>query len=221
MGIKDKSRDFKFIVGTQDALHSHVWGIKLRGSEIYAMIGKGKEHKISFHKSGQNHSAITQEKREQFGLTFEERRAVNWETSLGKGESKVVYNIIFPNSELWDTPFDNTDDKILQIPLPLNENATVVMFVKTRTSDKQCVLTFVSPVELHLLYSTRLNSDYLFTVVYYYTNRFYELIENARSKFYQELTSLPTMPKAQKLRSGFVTISDSNGYFYRIDFKIT
>ena len=214
MGKKDK--DFKFIVGKQGERSSKVWSVKVRKSDVYIMNAQGKQHKISLHKSGVCHSAVTKESCEHFGMTPEQRTSVRWKLSLEDYESAVAFSLIFHYDQLQSC--ENSQGVIQEIPMPPINAAAVVQFVKTKANNKDVAYELADG--LHLLRSIKLDADYVLTVIYYYTNQFNSLVKSCEEKIHKTLESrMP--PKPLIPNGGFVTVFDKKGQAYYVEISLT
>lgn len=166
MGKRDK--DFKFMVGKPDSLCSRIWSVKIRKNDVYIMNEMGKEHKISLHKSGICHSAVTKESAEKFGMTSEQRRAVEWK--LKDDKSNIAFAILFPNSQLRNRNKKNSKtDNILYIPIPPICSSVVLYVVKINYAGDLQNLVFDLDKGLHHLHSVQLASGDIITLLYFYT----------------------------------------------------
>ena len=227
-----KSRDFKFIVGSPSTLHSTIWSVKFRKSDVYIMTPHGKWHKISIHASGQVHSALTTEKCELFGMTQKQRVSVKFDKSLKMNEIGIMCNILFPYSQLYDTPLLSPPEKLLQIPIFESKMTVVVSFMKIRIKYKQAeqaFLNMLNPENIFCLNSVKIDDESTLIVCYFYTDMYDIVIEDAREKFNQYVIQPPpntyinktAIAKKDKLilTDGFMTLTHGNTPYY-IEFRI-
>lgn len=216
MGKRDK--DFKFMVGRPDSICSRTWSVKIRKNDVYIMNEMGKAHKISLHESGICHSAITKESAENFGMTPEQRRAVEW--ILKDDKINIAFAILFPHSQLRNRKNKNsTTNNILYIPIPPICSSVVLYVVKTHyTGNMQNVILDLDK-GLHHLHSVQLASGDIITLLYFYTERFNSLIKEAEKRIYA--FTAKNMPKPPlKVTSGFATVNDSDGIYYQVEVNL-
>ncbi len=216
-----KSNDFKFIVGEPDGLHSKVWSVKLRNGDIYIMTNRGNWHKISLHKSGMVHSAITKEKYDFFGMTQKQRLGAQWNKALNINECGNMFNIIFPHSELYCNALDSVPEKTMKVSISSENKSIVIAFLKLRTHEEQVTLELSHTEKIHILHTVKIDKDHYLITCYYYTNRFDTIIKNCRDKLKQHTENIPKPKEGIKLTSGFVTITDTTYQTpYYIEFNI-
>jgi hypothetical protein len=184
------------------------------------MTKSGSWHKVSLHSSGQVHSAVTKEKAKGFGMTPEQRLAVKWDKSLKMNDCGVMFNIIFPYSELYDTEEHPSFARTMHIPLPENKVATVVTFIKTKTNSEQFEVFAESSFEVIPVHTVRVDTENYLTVCYYYTDEYDDVIESAHDKFKEFIKETPPPKEPLKLASGFVTITGKSETPYYIGFRI-
>lgn len=216
MGKKDK--DFKFVVDGAFSKCSQVWSVKIRKSEVYIMDCRGKEHKISLHSSGICHSAVTREASARFSLSPKQRRNVEWKLSLNHGESAIAFSIIFPYDQITFSPDNlNIAADVFHISPPSIGEAVVVQFYKTKADGNNVQYTIADG--LHLLHSVVLESGDVLSVIYYYTNNFNDLINEAKKRLRNFAQKQPCPPNLV-LTSGFVTVFDQASIPYHIEINL-
>lgn len=192
----------------------------MRKSEVYIMTNAGKWHKISLHKSGEVHSAVTKEKYKLFGMTPEQRVAVRWAKALDINECGVMFNIAFPFSELYNGGISVLPENTMTVPLSKDRMTILITFLKVRATKKQVELQIGNVVETHILHTVRIDDENILVVCYYYTDEIDSAICSARNQFEQYLNKIPLPSEPMKLTSGFVTITDKNENPYHIEFQI-
>ena len=218
MGKKDK--DFKFIVGNPDSLCSKVWSVKIRKNDVYIMDAAGKDHKISLHESGICHSAVTRESASRFNLSPSQRRTVEWKL---KNQIDIAFAIVIHNSQLSMHNYKSIKkDNVYSIPIPAIESAVVIDFIKIPHSsalEQFNDFKLKTDKNIHYLHHVQLDCEDIFVVRYQYTLSFNKLVIDAQKKVKMYAKSTP-LPLGQNLSSGFVTVCDAHGYYYRIDINL-
>ena len=218
MGKKDK--DFKFIVGNPDSLCSKVWSVKIRKNDVYIMDAAGKDHKISLHESGICHSAVTRESASRFNLSPSQRRAVEWKLN---NQIDIAFAIIIHNSQLSKHNYKSIKkDNLYSIPILAIESAVVIDFIKIPHSsalERFNDFKLKSDKNIHYLHYVQLDCGDIIAVRYQYTSSFNKLVMEAQNKVKMYAKSTPHSP-SQTLSSGFATVCDAYGYYYRIEVNL-
>lgn len=217
-----KGKKFQFVVGNTDKWCSKPWRVKFNRDDVYIMCGDettaGKYHKISLHKSGTCHSAITWEKMSQFNLTPEQRTALQWQIKPKEGESFIAFTILIAFDQLDDrTSAAKEMSGFVRIPTPPIFSSAVILFIKTNSQGKPIHWDLAPGV--HLLYSEDLPSGNTVSIVYYYTNAFNHLIKQCTQLLHEKADENPP-PAPLRASSGFVTVTDSNGNYYHKEIKL-
>lgn len=216
--MSKRKNDFKFAVGSPDRLYSEIWSVKIRHSDVYICNRHGKDHKISLHESGICHSAVTREASGRFGLTAQQRRAVEWTVDTAHSGWADAFTLLLPYELLRPQPPDApVPPQLLCIPCPDTPLAVAVKFLKTRADVG--ALTFEAPYPIHLLRSVRLASGECLTAVYFYTAEFNSVIGSANNRL-RDLTRKLPLSEGAKLSGGFVSVSDAAGHYYHIGYRL-
>lgn len=216
--MSKRKNDFKFAVGGPERIYSEIWSVKIRHSDVYICSRHGKDHKISLHESGICHSAVTRETSGRFGLTAQQRRAVEWTVDTAHSGWADAFTLLIPYGQLRPQPPDaSVPPQLLCIPCPDAPLTVAVKFFKTRADvDK---LTFEAPCPIHPLRSVRLSSGECLTAVYFYTAEFNSVIESAGERLRELARKLP-VSEGVKLTDGFVSVSDAAGHYYHIGYRL-
>ena len=234
-----KSHDFKIMVGSFNTLHSTVWSIKLRKGDVYLMTDSGgNAHKVSLHKSGIVHSALTQEKYKDFEMEHNDRTRVRWSKALQLNQADIMYSIIFPHSELYEASLNTPLEGVLQVPLSEKHEATVVNFIKVRTDAGRISLCCSNSNKTQSLHSVKIDDEHFLNVSYYHTSLLNDEIRQARKQsqmlyramfdkesakpslnYYFDKTVRPSEKEKIIIPSCFVTI-DLHNVPHCIEFRI-
>lgn len=177
-----KKNDFRIVVGLDDCFSSAIWSVLIRGSDVIIMNQHGSEHKITLHKSGECHSAITSEHwdstREKFNLNPQSRCNNKWFIDVPSLGYADAFNLVFPFDEIKDRSGKSKQSlkELVRVPLllaPLSPyeqkaNSTIIKFIKAKPEIDENALSRL--LHVTIIKSINLNSEENLLVGYYYTN---------------------------------------------------
>lgn len=183
MSKNKKKNGFRIAVGLDDSFSSRVWTVVTSGEgDVFIMDRHGREHKITLHKSGECHSAVTSDSWDaisrKFRLSYKSRCNNKWfvdATTLGYVDA---FNLVFPYTQLKDRrdEMKPSTKELLRVPFssaPLSlhgqiTHSTIIKFIKATPEAEETNIE--KALNINIIKSVKLNCAENLLIGYYHTN---------------------------------------------------